>query len=331
MTDISIIILAYNPDFHVFERCLVAIQRLKKENITVEYLLIDNNSIPALKENEIVRSFLSKNSEARVIIEKRQGCGYARICGFQHSKAPIIVSFDDDNEPEENYLLSIVDYIKRNPQVGVFGPGRVEVKYIDGAKKYFNKYKQVFQELDLVKEQSGTSTSRYHEYYPYGTGMVIRKTIADKYSDEVENGRLTSIGRKEGSMASCDDLQIVWFCLKEMGYAAGRTPLLKVNHLINAKKANFKYWKRLTYGGAFSWLPARFEVFPEEKLTVKNTGLEIRKSILRICKVFVYNFYKPRFLIISVIGQVGILHSIYQINNKKPPKVLTMLKKILVN
>ncbi len=328
MPDISIIIVAYNPDFRVFERCLEAISRLKKNTLEVECLLIDNNSNPPLSENKMVRRFLEKCPGARIIIEKRQGSGYARICGFENSQAPLIVTFDDDNEPDENYLLGVMDFAKRNPATGVFGPGIVKVEYVDGAKKYFDKYKYVFQELHLTEEKSGTTTGVYHEYYPAGTGMVARRKVVENYCEAVRNGEISAVGRIGNILTSCEDSQLVWLSLKK-GFAAGRTPLLKLNHLINGKKANFEYWKKLTFGGGFSFLPARFEIFPEERKTVKNTGLEIRKSILRIGKVVIYNFYKPRFIIISIASQLGILISIYQINDKEPPKMLVWLKNLL--
>ena len=312
----------------VFSRCLKAVAAADHGSLEVEYLLIDNNSQPDLSTYKEVQEFLAGCPNSRVIVEKRQGSGYALLCGFANSQAPVIVTFGDDNEPDENYLTAAMDFAKRNPATGVFGPGIVKVEYVDGAKKYFDKYKWVFQELHLAEEKSGTTTDVYHEYYPAGTGMVARRKVVENYCEAVTNGEISAVGRIGKTLTSCEDSQLVWLSLKK-GFAAGRTPLLKLNHLINGKKANFRYWKRLSYGGGLSFLPARYEIFPEEKKTVKNTGLEVRKSILRIGKVVVFNFYKPRFIIISIASQLGILLSIYQINDKKPPKILVWLKNLL--
>ena len=328
MPDVTVIIIAYNPYMKVFRRCLKAAAAMDRDPLEVEYLLIDNNSQPGLSTYKEVQEFLAVCPNSRVIVEKRQGSGYALLCGFANSQAPVIVTFGDDNEPESSYLLQAKELMDKYPQTGVFGPGIVKVDYLEGAPAYFEKFRYVFQETSTEEEK--VTNSRYPDnYYPYGTGMVVRKEVAMDYYRKVEEGIFTSMGRIGKVLTSCEDLQLVWNCIRNLQLSVGRSPGLKLNHLINAKKANFTYWKKLSYGGGFSWLPARFEVFPEEISSVRNTGGEVRKSCLRIAKVFVFNFYKPRFFLISVASQAGILDSIYYINKKKTPFYLNWVRTLL--
>lgn len=312
----------------VFGRCLKAVSALKRGELKVEVLLVDNNSQPALASYKEVQEFLQSCANSRIIIETKQGSGHARITGYKTASAPLLVTFDDDNEPEENYLLEAKRFDDLHPDVGVFGPGIIKVEFTEGAPSYLQKFRWVFQETTMDMAMI-TDSQRPNDYYPYGTGMVIKKQVALDYCAKVEEGKYNSIGRIGKILTSCEDLQLVWHCLKYMKLNVGRTPACKLNHLINGKKANFKYWKKLSYGGGFSWLPARFEIFPEELSSVSNTGLEVRKSILRLCKVFVYNFYRPQFFLISVASQLGILDSIYHLNKKKTPFYLNWTRSLL--
>lgn len=328
MPDISIIIIAYNPDMKVFGRCLRAVNALKRDGLNVEVLLVDNNSQPALSTYKEVQEFLQSCANSRVIIETKQGSGYARILGFRTAAAPLLVTFDDDNEPEENYLLMVKAFFDKNPELGVAGPGVIRVDYFEGCPPYFEKFRYVFQEVNSEKEVI-TRSQWPDKGYPYGTGMAMRKEVALDYCNKVDKGQFSSIGRINNILTSGEDMQLVWNCIKNLDSAVGVSPSIKLRHLISRKKANFNYWRKLSFGGGFSWATTRMEVFPEELPTIQNTSREIRKSFLRISKVFVYNFYKPRFFIISLASQVGILHGIYRVNKKSPPFFLNVLKSIL--
>ena len=326
--DISILIVAYNSDMKVFSRCLKAISRLKRDNLNVEVLLIDNNSRPALSVYPQVQQFLQECPNSRILVETKQGSGYARICGFHAAAAPLIVTFDDDNEPEENYLLGVKNFFEKNPELGVAGPGIIKVDYFEGCPAYFEKFRYVFQEVRSEKEEI-TRSQWPDKAYPYGTGMAMRKNVAIDYSRKVESGQFSSIGRINNILTSGEDMQLVWNCLKNSEFAVGVSPSIQLRHLIGRNKANFNYWRKLSFGGGYSWATTRMEIFPEELPTIQNTAREIRKSFFRIAKVFVFNFYRPRFFIISLASQVGVLHGIYRINRKAPPFFLNVLKSIL--
>lgn len=325
MADISIIICTYNPDIRVFERCLDAVSRLKKERYDVEYLLVDNNSSPSLKDHHLVQEFLKQNRQARLIVEEKPGLTHARICGFNSCTAPVIVFFDDDNEPDEQYLIEAVEFLKRHPKAGVFSAGSITVEFVDGEENRISKYKDIYQHIELKEDMLGSDTDKYPYYYPYGTGMVVRREIMRGYADLLQNRKIETLGRKGKILTGGEDVQIVLLGILQ-GYMVGRTPDLKLIHLINKQKANFGYLKRLAYGGGLSSLPARIEIFPEEKERIRNlTGLSL-KLLVSLCKAAVIHLFKPGRLILAVAWQAGYYTGIDTIKEKSPSWILRLAK-----
>ena len=44
----------------------------------------------------------------RLILEITQGLTFARMAGYKLASAPYIIFFDDDNEPDVNYLYGVL-------------------------------------------------------------------------------------------------------------------------------------------------------------------------------------------------------------------------------
>lgn len=107
--DISIILCTYNPDQDSFLRSIKAICGLIiPEGKEVELIVVDNNSSPpiaALVEKYIPISEIKLS--VKVVSEPTPGLLYARKKGFETSIGEIIVFFDDDNEPDQNYLTEV--------------------------------------------------------------------------------------------------------------------------------------------------------------------------------------------------------------------------------
>lgn len=327
MADISIIICTYNPDMRLLERCLHSVSGLETGLLNVEYLLIDNNSNPAIAGSNAVRQFLNQNNKAKLVVEKNAGLTHARICGFNNSTAPVIIFFDDDNEPYGDYLAGTMDFLKRHPEAGIFSPGKIAVEFTDGAQKWIKRFADVYQEIDLQQEMLGAETGGYPHYYPYGTGMVVRREIMEAYANLVEGKAIATMGRQGKLLTGGEDVQIVLLGIN-MGYHAGRTPLLKLKHLINGDKANFGYLKRLAYGGGLSSLPAQVEIFPGKKDKVIEMKGVTLKLIIALSKAILLHIAKPRRLILAIAWQTGYFTSIYTVKEKSPSGFLVLIKLI---
>jgi glycosyltransferase involved in cell wall biosynthesis len=260
--DISIVICTYNPDHEVFTRVINAIVALQvPEHKQIEYILVNNNSSFNLMEIEAVRQFCTLPN-ALIVTELRQGHAYARIKGIDMAKAPIVVFMDDDNEPYPDYLLHIQMLFTTHNNVGVWGPGVVEVEYFGQVEPWLRYNKGEFQQKNVPIRQFAC-VKDWLTAYPPGTGFAVRREILQSYVEKVNNGIYSDLGRTGKATSSAEDVQIIFEGIK-MGYAAGTDPNLKVKHLIVARKATFDYIKRLRFGMASSFAKAYCECFPED-------------------------------------------------------------------
>jgi glycosyltransferase involved in cell wall biosynthesis len=260
--DFSIAVCTYNPKYKLIERLLTAIQAILTTTQSAEVLLVDNNSSPALSTIPSVQHFLAQAPQARCVVELKQGLTAARCRAIQEASAPIVVFFDDDNEPSPDYLQVLDRYFSEYPMVGIWGPGHVAVEYVDPVEPWLHQYTESFQQRQVEFGYS-CAPATWEPHFPNGTGFAVRREILQQYASAIERGYLQTMGRQGKSLSSAEDVQIVWEGFK-LGFAAGMIPELKCNHLITADKANLAYLKRLHFGTASSYLPALLESYPEQ-------------------------------------------------------------------
>jgi len=260
----AIAICTYNPDLRLLTRLLSALLPIiKSGGETVEVIIVDNNSSPALNSYSEVQDFLAKAPHTQYIIEPKQGLSAARCRAIKATSSPIVVFFDDDNEPAPDYLDILSQYFEKYPNVGVWGPGHIEVEYMDAVDSWFLDHKYKFQQRKQPFAY-GCELERWGQYCPNGTGFAVRREILNKYLEALESGMLRVTGRKGNQLSSGEDVQIVWEGMK-LGFAAGMIPSLRCNHLIPASKANFSYMARQCFGTSSAYIPALLQSFPEKK------------------------------------------------------------------
>lgn len=287
--EFSIVVCTYNPRVDLLDRLLHAIQAIVSTNEFVEVLLVDNYSSPAIGDLDIVKVFLSQVPSARCIIELNRGLAAARYRAIQETSAPIVVFFDDDNEPNSDYLKVLDRYFSDYPNVGIWGPGEITVEYVDPVKPWFRQHTDLFQQRNLPFSYSCVPAI-FDVCMPNGTGFAVRRKILHKYITEVSLGKLKATGRTGKNFASAEDVQIVWEGVK-LGFAAGMIEELKCNHLIDRNKANMGYLKRLHFGTASSYATALLESYPESinQLGSSPTILRVYKTLFEfILKILSY-------------------------------------------
>jgi len=263
--DLSIILCTYNPESETFIRVLDAIFSLEIPNgKEIEFIIVDNNSTEAIQDL-IWEKYgnLDPRFNFRIIAEPNPGLLYARACGFNHSKGAIIVFFDDDNEPETNYLVEICALYSNFPNIGVAGPGNITVEYTGHVESWLEFYKGYFQEKKSEHLQFACYPD-WMNFYPPGTGQTVRRFIYQSYLNQVAQGQYSAIGRTKLSMTSAEDVQLV-FCAIKMVYAVASEPKLKLKHLIATKKTTIGYLKKLLFGMSSSYPEAYAECFPETR------------------------------------------------------------------
>ena len=317
MESFSIIVCTYNPNFLIFKRLLDAILNLRNASQANEVIVVDNNSSPSLESSLLIREFLLKKANARLIREETQGLTAARICGIKEAQFEWIIFFDDDNEPAPDYLIETEKVINQFPQVGAWGPGNVEVEYT-GVKtaSWLHKYKNIFQQRNTT-ELDFDNIYWWQHCYPYGTGFILKKKICLEYTRRVEQNIYSLSDRKGKTLSSGGDMQMIYTGLL-MGFFIGISPGIKLNHLINKTKANQRYIGRLLYGSAACNLPAYYQCFPENYSAVlyPQSGF-IFKKIYYFCKVILFQegireFYFQLSRYLGELEGLSLLESAYR-------------------
>jgi glycosyltransferase involved in cell wall biosynthesis len=257
----SIAVCTHNPDIRTLSRLLTAISNLDGLGTVASVMLVDNNSKPRLDGDKEVVEFLSALPNSRYLYESVPGLTAARCRAINESSANVVIFFDDDNEPASNYLKVLQDYFCRYPNVGVWGPGTVNVEFLDETPEEIRRRPDLFQQ---AKRAFGYACigGYFGEVTPLGTGFAVRREVLQQYERLVGDGTLCLTDRLGRSLSSGGDVQIIWEAAK-MGLASGVIPELVCGHLINAAKANIDYLGRLEYGCSVSYLPAISQSFPD--------------------------------------------------------------------
>jgi hypothetical protein len=305
----SIIVCTFNPIEHLFNRTLQAIAALElRKEIVVECVIVDNNSAPEIIQFHYVQTFLAQCPWARVVREPKQGLTFARIAGIKASSASVLVFFDDDNEPDKNYLITAQHYLQTYPGVAIWGPGQVNVEFLDPVSDWFKQEfsSKAFQGKTIHCPEFGClPRGGYEAFYPPGTGQLGLRSVFEHYVSAVETGELKSTGRKGKSLSSAEDIQIVWEAIK-LGFSAGLAPGLKLNHLIPANRSTVEYVKPLTFGTASSYIPALVDSFPDakEQALVMPSNFKIIATVIKKLLNVRY-WFQPALLEVDLANYLG--------------------------
>ena len=329
MSSFSIIICTYNPNREIFERLLIAVSKFDESSVH-EVIIVDNNSNPPLYQNKAVQDFLARRKNSSIIAEKKPGLTSARMTGIKNAQYDWVIFFDDDNEPAPDYLCAAGEVINQHPQVGAWGPGILQVNYYQkNETKFLKKIKWLFQQRDYDATHFDNNKIEGSKYYPYGTGMIVKKAILDNYCERVEKGVYTMSDRKGKSLSSAGDLQILYNCILS-GYYAGSSDKIRLNHLINGQKATHFYACRLIYALNSCQLKAYNEVFPDKIFGILQPGnFQIIKAF--ISAVRAHGLYKKEFSFFMFLSKkMGELNArIVASENKRKPVLLSLYEKIL--
>ncbi len=282
----SIITCAYNPSPAIFARLLHAVAGIDAQAGRPEFelIIVDNNSSPALSEIDFVRDFVAGHGHLKVIQESKPGLTHARIAGVKAARYDWIVFFDDDNEPAADYLNQAAALIDRYPKCGVWGPGRISVEFVGSVSEFALTHRELFQERSI--ETTTIDNVRWGQTaYPIGTGMTVRRDILQFYIEQTESGIYTMTDRIGKSLISGGDIQILLTGIK-LGWYAGTSPDLKMNHLIKQEKTVYKKMLQLVYMTSTSAVKLFNEVFPDDPHEVSRISnrrvLEVLYTQMRL-------------------------------------------------
>jgi glycosyltransferase involved in cell wall biosynthesis len=262
--ELSVVVCVFNPANEVLRRVLTAIKLcMRGHGGRAECVVVDNNSSPPVSARHGISQLLRDMPNTRLVRESRQGLSFARARGVSETNGDIIIFFDDDNEPEPTYLTAVSQVFRAYPQVGVFGPGNVEVEFLGGVPEWVDaSCRHFFQERHSTFIEFACIRQPWNHIYPPGTGQSVRREVVQRYVTRVAEGSCTASDRSGNALSSGGDGQIVHTAVL-MGYAAGVHPGMRLRHLIPASRCTVEYLSRLGFGVCAVLLPATMESFPE--------------------------------------------------------------------
>lgn len=325
----SIIVCSFNPDLKVLHRIFHAINKLKLPLVPVEVIIIDNGSSNPLIKSDFVVDFLNNGPRRKCLIESNPGLTSARLRGVNEAKYEWIVFFDDDNEPEQFYLIHLLKAIVSYPQVGCWGPSHIEVELLNRNKEdWVQKKKELFQQRNWNKTEFGKSNI-WQDYFPYGTGLVSHMAVLREYEKCINEGLYSLSDRKGKSLSSGGDLQIV-LTATNMGLFVGTVKDLRINHLIVPQKSTLSYLVKQVYGTSSSYVSAHKQVDRTLDISIKlSSSIEI---IIRLFWLTRFHLIKTRLddfklILADFFGSFNARY-IYQKIEKKPI-VIRLYEKII--
>lgn len=130
--DLSIVIPVYNTEKFI-RKCL---DSLCSQQIPADrYEIIVVNDGTKDKAIPIVREFIAKYSNIRLIEQENQGLSVARNTGLKESRGKYIWFFDSDDWARPNSIQAILSHIEHQPDADVFVARLARVSDVDYSEK----------------------------------------------------------------------------------------------------------------------------------------------------------------------------------------------------
>lgn len=271
---ISLILCSHNPNFDYLEKTIVSLKAQTLSTDKWEFILVDNAS----KEFISNKVQLNWHSNSRHIREEKLGLTQARLCGIQAAVGEILVFVDDDNILETDYL-QVVEQIGRDyPFIGAWG-GCIQPQFEETPPEWIKPYLSMLAIRQFDKDKWSNLPTPY-ETAPCGAGMCIRKVVAEKYIEYINQDPLRlRLGRTGQNLTSCEDSDIALTSC-DIGLGTGQFTVLKMSHIIPKSRYQEEYLIKLQENFVFSQTilqKIRKQPMPQKSLkeSIKNVGRQI--------------------------------------------------------
>ncbi len=174
--DISVLIATYNRA-NVLEQTLKNMANLESGGLSVQFVVIDNNSTD--NTSKVIKSF-SDQLNVRHLFEPKAGKSQALNRALQTiDLGKIIVFTDDDVKPQKDWLKQIISICGRLPDFSVFG-GKVDLIWPETEIPDWARLKSI-QYWAFGLHYQGDDEHPYGlRQYPGGANYWVRREVFNK-------------------------------------------------------------------------------------------------------------------------------------------------------
>jgi glycosyltransferase involved in cell wall biosynthesis len=248
---LSVIICTHNPREDYLRRVLDGLRAQTLPLADWELLVVDNGSKFSVAE----RFDVSWHPHARHVREEELGLTPARLRGIREASADTLVFVDDDNVLAPDYLVRAVQVGDEWPFVGAWG-GSIEPEFESPVPSWVGD--QLWRvSIAAVKEDVWSNLREGYATMPYGAGLCVRKPVGAAYLNRcLDQKKIAVLDRKGRELTGYGDIDLA-HCAMDIGLGIGKTPRLKLIHLIPASRLTLDYFLRHAEGDAMSMLVFR--------------------------------------------------------------------------
>ncbi|MEB3269534.1 MAG: hormogonium polysaccharide biosynthesis glycosyltransferase HpsE [Leptolyngbya sp.] len=233
--DIVVVIPTYNGSQRLPEVLDALHQQTSPTDCEWAVWVVDNNSTDDTAT--VVREYQARWGDSRPLEyhrEPRQGAGFVRHYAVEHAPATWIAFLDDDNIPDQGWLIAAWQFIQRNPTVGALSSrirGDFEAEHLPPDFEQIAPY--------LAITERGDNPRRYDaklRLVPPSAGLVVRKQA---WQQCVPDHCILN-GRKPGSMLTGEDTEVLCHILVA-GWPIWYVPTMTLQHKIPAGRLERSY------------------------------------------------------------------------------------------
>ncbi|MGF1491368.1 MAG: hormogonium polysaccharide biosynthesis glycosyltransferase HpsE [Microcoleaceae cyanobacterium] len=249
--DFSVVIPTYNGA----ERLPDVIKKLQHqqgtEHLSWEIIVVDNNSsdqtAQVIQQAQVDWPY---SLPLKSVFEARQGLAFARQCGVEAAQGEFVGFLDDDNWPNENWVLEAYKFGQDRPQAGAYG-GKIHANYAINPPAGFERI-----EGFLAIRERGDQANLYQPEVlslPPGASLVIRRQA---WLDQVPTPPRLTRQLPDGSMIPGDDWEPLLY-LHRAGWQIWYNPAMQIEHQIPPRRLERDYLLSLIHRSCLSFCPLK--------------------------------------------------------------------------
>lgn len=259
LVDFTVAIPTYNSERRLplllekLRECLTYLETSKWRDISVEIIIVDNNSRDRTAEIlQHARANWQPKFPLIYSFEPEQGAAFARQNAVREAKGELIGFIDDDNLPKADWIVQAYEFGKQYPKAGAYG-GKIKAQYEVNPPENFEKI-----EGFLAIRDRGESANLYQPEVlslPPGAAMVVRRQA---WLDCVPS-RPKLGGKAANSMVQGDDWEPLMYLYKA-GWEIWYNPAMETQHQIPKSRLERDYLLKLIRGSCLCFIPLKMMV-----------------------------------------------------------------------